>query len=111
MALTEAAMKALIDLMIIETDKLVQIIITDKLGLNEITDQPLLTGTTTIVFGTAYQTGEDWSFLKKVAISDDGDYDIGCVITNPTITGFDVTVTEACKFSYRTSYLRTWIPT
>ena len=107
-ALTEAEMKALIDLMLVQMQDVVLAIITDKLGINEVVDQSLVLGTTTIVFGTAYSTGEAWNFLKKTAISNVGGYDIGCTITNETITGFDVTVTESCNFSYRTSFLRDW---
>ncbi len=109
MALTEIELKALIDALIVQTEDLVLAIVTDMFGINKIEDQSLAAGTFTIVFATPYEVGESWNFIKKAtAISDVGDYDIGCIVSNPTIYGFDVTVTEACKFSYRTEYLRDW---
>jgi len=66
-------------------------------------------GTTSMVFANEYEVGEVWHFLIKEAISTVGGYDIGCTVSNRTITGFDITVDEACTFTYETVFRKSWI--
>lgn len=90
-----------------EIEDYIQAVIFRLLGINE-GEVSLIAGTTPIAFTTAYETGEDWDFIKRTAINADG-FSIGVSITNESVTGFSVTVSEACTFKYRTSYLRNWI--
>jgi hypothetical protein len=63
-----------------------------------------LAGTTSNEYGT----GESWHFLIKEAI-DTGGFDIGCVVSARTATGFTVTVDDDCTFTYETVFRKSWI--
>jgi hypothetical protein len=68
----------------------------------------LSSGETPISFAEEYIPGENWHFLIKEAI-DTGGYDIGCTVSNRTNTGFNVTVNDACTFTYETVFRKSWI--
>lgn len=104
--LTDAQLRALIDELIIQTEDYVQAIVDYKLGINEATIN-LMAGTTAVVFDVPYNVNEDWDFIRANASADG--FSIGINITNKTNTGFSVTVSKACEFKYRTTYMRNWI--
>lgn len=105
--MTEQQLRTFIDAVLVQQSDMVQATVAKMLGINT-GSVSLLAGTTPIVFSRPYEVGEDWGFLVRKALNADG-FDIDCTVSNKTVNGFDIAVGEACTFTYRTEFVKTFI--
>lgn len=102
--MSEAEMRALISALTVELKDLIQAQVEEMLGIN-VGEVVLNQGTTVITFANyTYDTADEWELIKCIALASSDGAQIDCEIASQTNEGFEVTVSEACTFKYRTGY-------
>lgn len=106
--MTEAELRAAIELVTNEMSDLIQTIVEKMLGVNIGTVELVAGVPQSIVFTYPYSSGVSWTFMKKVAISTAEGYDIAFTISGETLNGFTVVAAEDCTFEYTAMTFVQW---